>query len=216
VVEQGGPNPSGLDVISIEADKDGCVWFGTQDNGLWVYEGCWSSYRVEDGLPSNAIETIEAGNGAKIWIGTPMGAATLRLQTDASNDLQKRRPFPATAVLAILSATDGTTWIGTRGGAARYAATGWVVHRAPFDAQRFPVRIEKSSEGDLWASTLGGFHTLREGRWDKVVSFERSGNSGADDVLNALMADLSTFRGSASQLDDVTAVAIQWWPADLT
>jgi len=49
-----------------------------------------------------------------------------------------------------------------------------------------------------------------------IQTFERSGNSGADGVLNALMADLSTFRGSASQLDDVTAVAIQWRPADLT
>ncbi len=43
-------------------------------------------------------------------------------------------------------------------------------------------------------------------------TFEKTGGSGAEAALDALMTDLSVFRGNTSQLDDVTAVAIRWKP----
>ncbi len=45
-----------------------------------------------------------------------------------------------------------------------------------------------------------------------IEMFGKVGGMEADRVLDALVSDLNAFQGSASQLDDVTAVAIRWNP----
>ena len=55
-------------VWSIEQDESGNMWFGTVDSGLWTYDGKnMTNYSVEDGLPSNFVESIYKDNRGLLW-----------------------------------------------------------------------------------------------------------------------------------------------------
>lgn len=61
-------------VWTITDDKDGDLWFGTIDAGVWKYDGKkLTNYTIKDGLTSNSISTIYCDNNGKLWVGTDNG-----------------------------------------------------------------------------------------------------------------------------------------------
>ena len=69
-------------IRGILASKDGSLWFGTQDGGLWrLKDGAWSHCEGGRELPSNRIncllETTGSDGGAVLWVGTGAGIACL-------------------------------------------------------------------------------------------------------------------------------------------
>jgi ligand-binding sensor domain-containing protein len=55
-------------------DKEGNLWFGTTENGLYKYDGkSFRRYLVADGLNSNSIHCLLQDTEGKIWIGTQAG-----------------------------------------------------------------------------------------------------------------------------------------------
>ncbi len=55
-------------------DKEGNLWFGTTQNGLYKYDGkSFTQFLVADGLNSNNISCILEDKDGKIWIGTVAG-----------------------------------------------------------------------------------------------------------------------------------------------
>ncbi|MFK7770983.1 MAG: two-component regulator propeller domain-containing protein [Saprospiraceae bacterium] len=62
-------------VWSIEQDKEGNMWFGTADSGLWKFDGEEIiNYSIKDGLPSNFVETIYKDNDGQLWFCTGMNS----------------------------------------------------------------------------------------------------------------------------------------------
>lgn len=58
-------------VWKITADKQGNLWAGTIDNGVWMYDGnTVTNYTTKDGLLINNIWTVYSDNNGKIWAGT--------------------------------------------------------------------------------------------------------------------------------------------------
>lgn len=65
-------------IRSILASRDGSVWFGTQDGGLWrLHEGRWDHFQVQHGLPSNHVfcvaESLDPQGRLVRWVGTQDG-----------------------------------------------------------------------------------------------------------------------------------------------
>lgn len=55
-------------VWSINQDDEGNMWFGTADAGLWKFDGdALTNYTIEDGLPSNFVETIYKDQEGQLW-----------------------------------------------------------------------------------------------------------------------------------------------------
>lgn len=55
-------------VWAIEQDKNGNMWFGTADSGIWFYNGkTMKNYTIKDGLPSNFVETINKDSKGILW-----------------------------------------------------------------------------------------------------------------------------------------------------
>lgn len=55
-------------------DKNGNIWFGTTENGLYQYDGkSFRQFLNTDGLISNSINDIVEDKDGKIWIGTKVG-----------------------------------------------------------------------------------------------------------------------------------------------
>ncbi|OWY20879.1 hypothetical protein C7N43_13175 [Sphingobacteriales bacterium UPWRP_1] len=58
-------------VWAINEDKEGNIWIGTIDAGLWVYDGTrLTNYTTKDGLTGNAIWTIYKDKKGELWFVT--------------------------------------------------------------------------------------------------------------------------------------------------
>ena len=162
------PLPPGPDLAegfttAIVQTLDGAVWVGTWGGGLHRYaEGRLTHrYTTADGLPSSMIRALyEAANGT-LWIGTNLGAATIK--DGRLRDIGL--PPPATQVRSFTEEPDGTVWIADTNRLFRHAVDGtitsvqadlwrhsglWVVHRA--------------RDGTLWLGTERGLFRSVEGR----------------------------------------------------
>lgn len=58
-------------VYSINEDNYGNIWVGTVDAGVWKYDGNnLTNYTTQDGLTSNAVNTIYKDKKGELWFGT--------------------------------------------------------------------------------------------------------------------------------------------------
>jgi ligand-binding sensor domain-containing protein len=58
-------------VYSINEDSSGNIWVGTVDAGVWKYDGLnLTHYTTNDGLTSNAVNTIYKDKNGELWFGT--------------------------------------------------------------------------------------------------------------------------------------------------
>lgn len=58
-------------VYSINEDKNGNIWIGTVDAGVWKFDGInLTNYTTQDGLTSNAVNTIYKDKTGELWFGT--------------------------------------------------------------------------------------------------------------------------------------------------
>ena len=65
-----GPNTMAR-VYSINEDRNGNLWIGTVDAGVWRYNGTnLTQYTTRDGLASNAVNTIYKDHKGDLWFGT--------------------------------------------------------------------------------------------------------------------------------------------------
>jgi signal transduction histidine kinase/ligand-binding sensor domain-containing protein/DNA-binding response OmpR family regulator len=80
-------NPSAIsndNVLCIVEDMRGMVWVGTRE-GLNLFDRkseTFRVFRIEDGLPDNAILTMLVDNNDNIWISTPNGLSNLLVNKD--------------------------------------------------------------------------------------------------------------------------------------
>lgn len=66
--------PGNGNVQAALKDKEGNLWFGTSDDGLYRYDGkSFRQFLMADGLPSNSINDLLEDKEGKIWIGTKAG-----------------------------------------------------------------------------------------------------------------------------------------------
>ena len=58
-------------IYTINEDKNGNLWIGTVDAGVWRYDGLYfTNYTKQDGLTSNAINIIYKDRKGELWFGT--------------------------------------------------------------------------------------------------------------------------------------------------
>ncbi|HEU0306230.1 MAG TPA: two-component regulator propeller domain-containing protein, partial [Lysobacter sp.] len=186
-------------IWSVHADARNRVWFGTHQAGLAVLDADRRRFRHYDrgntpALASNDVWSVTSTSDGAIWFGTadaglyrlaPDGKAVTRFMP-RSND---PRSLPHASVGQLVVAPDGTLWIGTQGGVARW--TGRDFERAPGNALNSSVvnglTIER--DGTLWVGTPEGVSVRRpDGRWSKSPWTQLAGGS---EVLHVLQRDRS-------------------------
>ena len=66
--------PQGREISAIAFGSDDTVWFATDNGGLFKYDdGIWTRYTKDDGLASNATNSITIDSDGVLWIGTYSG-----------------------------------------------------------------------------------------------------------------------------------------------
>ena len=223
----------GLSQSAINAvlqDRDGIMWFGTED-GLNRYDG----YSVEvfkheprnpESLASSFVECLYQDGSGRLWVGTaggglnrydPETGAFVRYQHDP-HDLSS---LSHDTVKAIVEGGDGRLWVGTdRGGLNVFDPETGGFLRYRHDAER-PTSLSSDRvrsllvdrEGTLWIGTYGGgLNRLQSGGGSFTRYLHDPGDEGSlsDDRVDTIFEDdggvlwVSTYGGGLNRMDPGT------------
>jgi ligand-binding sensor domain-containing protein len=152
-------------------DKEGNLWFGTTENGLYKYDGkSFHQYLVADGLNSNNITCLLENINGTIWIGTDAGvnlyngkAFTKILIPLSKNQLINKNNYYRNAkwVFKIMQAKNENIWFATINGVYIYDGktfTPFIISAAPggfMSSNNNAEYILEDKEGNIWFGGRG-------------------------------------------------------------
>jgi len=161
-------------VHQVVEDRDGYLWFAT-DDGLARFDGQrFRIWRMEQGLADNQLLSMAADAQDRLWIGTGQGHL-MRMSADRSHiERFDSARFPALAGVAIgvvLPTPEGVVWFGTRDAGLFRLDTGHRLRQflPTVNADGLPDRrvdhLALAADGTLWVGTPRGLARWRNGRF---------------------------------------------------
>lgn len=121
-------NDSSLTIYTLFEDSHNNLWFGTYENGIFVYlrdknevKHYYSTPGNNHGLSGNMIRSVYEDNEGTIWIGTKHSGLNYFISgKDQFEHLTKSDGLPSNTIYNILSDNKGRLWIGTHNGLSMY------------------------------------------------------------------------------------------------
>jgi signal transduction histidine kinase/ligand-binding sensor domain-containing protein len=102
---------STLEVTKLLVDRDGSLWIGTLNRGIYRIQGNnVEHYRGSDGLSSDSVNCLFQDREGNIWIVTSRGIDNFHDIRVAS--FSTRQGLSGDQVNSVLASRDGTVWIG--------------------------------------------------------------------------------------------------------
>jgi signal transduction histidine kinase/ligand-binding sensor domain-containing protein len=145
---------------AIYEDREGTLWFGT-DQGLLKYRNdTVTTYTTKDGLLGNDVKVIYQDRQGSLWFGTYGGLA--RLTDGRISAYTMADGLGSNRVRSLYEDAEGTLWIGTYdGGLTRYKEgrfTTYTVTNGLFNNGVFQILEDNS--GNLWMSCNRGIYRV--------------------------------------------------------
>ncbi|HJW47420.1 MAG TPA: two-component regulator propeller domain-containing protein, partial [Lysobacter sp.] len=185
-------------VWTVHVDARNRVWIGTQQTGLAMLDADRRVFRYynRDNTPilaSDDVWSVTSTADGTVWFGT---AASGLYRLTSSGRITRYMPragdvrsLPHASVGQLVVAPDGTLWIGTKGGVARW--TGRDFERLPADAlnSQDVNGLTVEPDGTLWIGTPNGVSVrLPSGRYSRTPWADRG---LPDKILHVLQRDRS-------------------------
>jgi ligand-binding sensor domain-containing protein/signal transduction histidine kinase len=176
----------GLTVQSVAEEKDGGLWFSSNEEGVGFYKG-----GVLKNLESNmgalnrfAVHPLLLDHNQKLWAGTFLGLFWLE------NEIFQRPPGANILnqfVSALHEDRKGNIWAGTQGGLGKWDGHDWKTFSTSDGLSANIVRaIADDAEGNLWIGTeRGGLNCLCDG---KFIAYQQT-NGFPSDNISSLYVD---------------------------
>ncbi len=199
VAVPGGPlkliTPPGLDVQALHEDRQGRVWMGTAERGLFYWENDTLHPFPDPTLRTRNIQEVTSDSKGNLWVATPNGIHGFD-RTFAPLPVPPLNGQPD----ALLVDRHDVVWIGTRGGGVlRYKDGNYSNLRI---AQGLPsnavLALAESQDGSIWIGTTEGLTQLSDVKFPIYSSTE--GYSADAALTVAAGADGSLWSGSPSGL----------------
>jgi transcriptional regulator with GAF, ATPase, and Fis domain/ligand-binding sensor domain-containing protein len=213
-------------VYAIAQDREGYLWFGTQE-GLNRFDGYEFTVFANDpddpsSISDESIRTVVADSDGNIWIGTDAGGlsrfdSATQSFTNYLHDPTNPASISDNRVRVIVEDSEGMLWIGTDGsGVDRFdRTTGEFTHFAPDLENPRAISgahiwdILEDSAGDLWVATDAGLNKFdrQRGTFAHFRNDPEDASSISDDSLRALFEDsngqfwIGTEFGGLNRLD---------------
>jgi diguanylate cyclase (GGDEF)-like protein len=164
-------------ILSLLQDRQGYLWVGTIEGGLFRYDGRRAVRYINDpanpaSLPAGRVATLHADAQGRIWVGTDDGLARYEPATNSFTRFQPDSKLRNTRIVRRIIG-DGAQglWLGTWGGLQHFdiAGGGFRLYQAdPARADALPYNdvnaVALDAKGGLWASTWpGGISHLAPG-----------------------------------------------------
>jgi signal transduction histidine kinase/ligand-binding sensor domain-containing protein len=162
-------NGSKIAVSRLFVDRDGALWVGTEDQGIYrIFDGKADHFDTADGLSGNRIAALFQDHEGTIWVATSKGI-------DSFHDLpvvtlSRREGLHTDGAQSVLSSADGTTWIGNEG-ALDASRHGNVTSIRPKDGLpgREVTSLLEEPAGGLWLGIDTGLFRFVRGRFVPVI-----------------------------------------------
>ncbi len=195
-------------IHSILQDKEGFLWFATED-GLDKYDGYeFTVYKnnphLKNTISDNFIWTIYEDREGTLWIGTNSGGLS-RYNRDTEQFVNyKNNPADSTSlsnnnVRAIFEDKDGALWIGTEGGGLnKYNEVNDTFEHYRHDPEDpyslnndVILCIYQDHEGTIWIGTDGGLDKFDKltGRFESFVHKKNNSSSISSNIVFSLYED---------------------------
>ena len=100
-----------MHVSTLLRDREGDLWLGTANNGLYrVHAGQADHFGSADGLSSDAVQGLYEDREGDLWVATSRGIDRFRNARVVSYSI--REGLTSEDVDSVLASRDGTVWIG--------------------------------------------------------------------------------------------------------
>lgn len=149
-------------VFAINEDKNGNLWFGT-DQGVYRYDGkSFKNYNQKDGLKNTVIsrKSLLVDQSGTIWVGTQAGVYQYDPSADAKG-IPAFSPFPlldAINIAGIFEDKNGNIWFASAGkGVFRYDGKKMVnFNEIEGLGENYAGGIAQDPAGNMWFTTKKG------------------------------------------------------------
>lgn len=152
-------------IFRVLEDREGGLWVGTKNEGLYrLRPQAIIMHRHPGGPEFNHLRALLPGRDGTIWCG---GSGLTRYSQGRFENFYRpgtqRWEFP-NIVTALYEDPDGTLWVGTWEGVARFRAGRWLADPGPWSQLDGTINaIHRDRAGGLWFGTLAGLNCLRDG-----------------------------------------------------
>jgi signal transduction histidine kinase/ligand-binding sensor domain-containing protein len=173
------------------ADRDGCLWIGTNDGLVRWSDGRLQQMPVTDPLATASVLTLIEDREGNLWAGTETDGLHI-LRDQRFHGIGVREGLSSDATTTVVEDSAGTLWVGTSGGgldALRYTST------RTSNVKTLTVRdgllsdvilsLAAAPNGDVWVGTPDGLNLIHHGA---VESFT-SADGLPDDFVRSLLVD---------------------------
>jgi len=147
-------------ILSLVMDKQGRLWAGTEDTGVWCDDTLngngWVHYDTSDGLGDNNAYALACDSAGRIWVGHLNHGVSVFNGTAWKNYSGIDGPGGSRVFAIATCPTDGDVWVATEAGLARYSQKqDWWFHYTT--AQGLPcneaIALDFDSTGRLFVGT---------------------------------------------------------------
>ncbi len=153
---------------SVFVDKEGSIWFGTEDEGLHrLREGKFVTYGKDRGLKDEVITCVFEDSRGNLWLGSPTGGIA-RLSGGTTTVFDEKAGLNR-EVRGVCEGPDGTLWFAAidglhtlrNGKTAKYS-----MGPGPDSTQLRDFIFRKS--GDRVVADFHAVYHLKNGRWERL------------------------------------------------
>ncbi len=159
-VDVPGMHGESLRVSSSLLDREGALWVGTSNSGVYrVYHGQAQHYRATDGLSGDKVIALFEDREGALWVCTSAGVDRLRDTRVAT--LSTREGLSEDAAQSLSAGVDGSLWISNSSSVDRLKDGRVTTLRASESAggNQFTV-VKEDRSGRLWAGVDNGLAFL--------------------------------------------------------
>jgi diguanylate cyclase (GGDEF)-like protein len=164
-------------IFRLAVEPSGTLYIATIDNGLFLKppgRAALQRWGVENGLPSNVVNTVLEDREKNVWVGTDIGGLA-RLSGTAVINHTERQGLPSACVFGITQGdTPDSLWLGTLRGAVHYRVRPQpqvleTIRAGDGLGNEWVWKVLRTGDGILWFMTdtslryrLPGEKTIRE------------------------------------------------------
>lgn len=170
-------------IFALEKQKQGILWVGTQNKGLWrISKRRTTHFTKANGLPHLAIRTLAFGPNQELYIGTGNGLAVYKDDQIQQVDLEGHQSDLLINDIAIDPFQN--LWLATDDGLFRKSVNGSVTFIEVSEqksGQENLSAVEKlffDQQGSLWLATYeNGLLRLKDGKFNSYTALQALPNS---------------------------------------
>ncbi len=196
------PEISSIDATSVQQDKDGNIWIGSNGNGLFKFDfNNVRNFNESNGFISNVVRSIFMDKDSVMWILTSKGV--LKSVNNKLEQVKDKKQFFSKGVLSMVQDSDGAFWFGTQGNGLVKLDKGVYTYFGSSDGVLDDYIFSLSIKGDslLIGTTNQGMHVYYQNKFSKIAVPEIEFAWISNMIVNNKTIDIVTSAGLVQYRD---------------